>query len=86
MKAILLKEIKAIKKYLNNNGIKFINVTDTENIVILESNGASHYLLLNFTNVPDHYLLKHKFFKFCIVDVSTLKQAIEAIEKYRANE
>jgi hypothetical protein len=74
--------IDKIKKYLKENGIPFINVNDSKNILVLRSAGSYHYLVIQFFGMPDKWMYERRHFKIKTAYAIDYKQLINSINRY----
>jgi len=75
----ITNQIAKVKKHLKENNIPFVRFQETENYMILRSNGGYHYLILKFYEMP---ITSWKGFEFKIEEVKSFDESINAINKY----
>jgi len=57
-------------------------IEGTNNLLVLKSEGEYHYLVIQFSDFPDHWFEKRRHFKFKVVYGVNYEQLVNAIERY----
>lgn len=79
---ITLSFIEKIRKYLRDNGLPFINIEDSKNILVLRSAGSYHYLAIQFFDMPPRFNEKSRYFQIKTAYAIDYNQLTNAINRY----
>ena len=74
--------IEKIRKYLKENELPFINVNGSKNILVLRSSGSSHYLLIQFYDMPEKWMQERRYFDIKTAYAIDYNQLTNAINRY----
>lgn len=74
--------INRVKKYLRDNDLPFINVNDSNNIMVLRSAGSYHYLVIQFFDMPEEWMYERRHFQIKTAYAIDYKQLTNSIERY----
>jgi hypothetical protein len=73
---------KKIRKYLKEKGYPYLLVADTDNLLVLRSEGEYHYLAIQFESFPDGWFHERRHFKIKVAYGNNYEQLVNAIERY----
>jgi len=73
---------KDVEKYLKENGIPYLKVDDSINLVVLRNSKDSHYCTIEFYEMGDGWFEKKKPFKFHRIISRKAYQILALIKKY----
>jgi hypothetical protein len=73
---------KDVEKYLKENGIPYLKVDDSINLVVLRNSKDSHYCTIEFYEMGDGWFEKKKPFKFHRIISRKVYQILALIKKY----
>jgi hypothetical protein len=73
---------KQTEEYLNNQGIPYIKLDGTINLILLKNNSTYHYCAVEFFEVDDEWYKKKKPFKFKRIWGNTMDTITNRINKY----
>jgi hypothetical protein len=73
---------KEIEKYLNENGIPYLKIEDSLNLVMLKKSKSSHYCTIEFLEISEDWFNKYKPFEFKRIISRKAYQIKELIKKY----
>ena len=70
------------RRALRERGLRYASVLNTNNLLVLKSNGNYHYLLIQFDHLPEHWVDDRKYFNFKIAYAISYEQILNAIDRY----
>ena len=73
---------RKVRKYLKEKQYPYLRVENTDNLLVLISQGEYHYLAIQFEDFPDGWFSKRRHFKFKVAYANNYEQLINAIERY----
>jgi hypothetical protein len=77
---------KDVEKYLKENGIPYLKIDDSINLVVLRNSTASHYCTIEFYELGEGWFEKKKPFTFHRIVSRKAYQILELIKKYLSND
>ena len=77
---------KDVERYLKENGIPYLKVDGSINLVILRNNTSSHYCTIEFFEMSDEWFEKKQPFKFHRIVSRKAYQILALIKKYLGND
>ena len=70
------------RRALRERGLRYASVLNTNNLLVLKSNGNYHYLLIQFDHLPEHWMTDRKYFNIKIAYAINHEQILNAIDRY----
>lgn len=86
MKRGLRSASKDVEKYLKDNGIPYLKIDDSINLVVLRNSNSSHYCTIEFFEMSDEWFNKKQPFKFHRIIGNKVYQILALIKKYLSND
>jgi hypothetical protein len=77
---------KDVEKYLKENGIPYLKIDDSINLVVLRNSTTSHYCTIEFYELGEGWFEKKKPFTFHRIVSRKAYQALALIKKYLGND
>lgn len=71
-----------VRRALRERGLRYSSVLGGNNILVLKSSGDYHYLLIQFEELPDHWLVDRNYFDFKIAYAISYEQILHALDRY----
>lgn len=70
------------EEYLREEGIPYLKMDDTINLILLKNNSTCHYCAVEFFEVDDEWYSKKKPFKFKRIWGNTIQVIMTRINQY----
>jgi hypothetical protein len=70
------------KRILRERGLRYASVLAGNNLLVLKSSGDYHYLLIQFDDLPHHWMEDRKYFNIKIAYAIDPDQINNAIDRY----
>lgn len=86
MKRGLRSASKDVEKYLKDNGIPYLKIDDSINLVVLRNSSSSHYCTIEFFEMSDEWFNKKQPFTFHRIVSKKVYQILALIKKYLSND
>jgi hypothetical protein len=82
-----IKASKEIQKYLDLNGIPYLKLDGTINLLVMRANSSSHYAVIEFFEMSDDYYRsdKMKTFTFSRLWGNTKEKITKELNNYLNN-
>ena len=77
---------KDVERYLKENGIPYLKVDDSINLVVLRNSNNSHYCTIEFYEMGEDWFNKKQPFTFNRIVSRKVYQILALIEKYLGND
>jgi hypothetical protein len=71
-----------VRRALKEKGLRYASVLGGNNLLVLKSNGNYHYLLIQFEDLPEHWMTDRKYFNIKIAYAINHEQILNAIDRY----
>ena len=75
-----------VEKYLKENGIPYLKVDGSINLVVLRNSNSSHYCTIEFFEMSDDWFDKKQPFTFHRIVSRKVYQILALIKKYLGND
>jgi len=77
---------KDVEKYLKDNGIPYLKIDDSINLVVLKNSTNSHYCTIEFYEMGEGWFEKKKPFTFHRIVSRKAYQILSLINNYLGND
>jgi hypothetical protein len=77
---------KEVEKYLKENGIPYLKVDDSINLVVLRNSNSSHYCTIEFFEMGEDWFNKKQPFTFHRIVSRKVYQIVALVKKYLGND
>lgn len=74
--------INKTRRSLRERGLRYASVLGGNNLLVLKSSGDYHYLLIQFDDLPEHWMTDRKYFNIKIAYAINHDQILNALDRY----
>ena len=71
-----------VRRSLKDRGLRYASVLGGNNLLVLKSSGDYHYLLIQFDDLPEHWMEDRKYFNIKIAYAIDHEQILNALDRY----
>jgi hypothetical protein len=70
------------KRTLRQRGLRYASVLGGNNLLVLKASGDYHYLLIQFEDLPEHWMANRNYFNIKVAHATNQEQILDAVDQY----